>query len=216
MKQLIFIVLAGFLIGCVHPSRNTCESQDAYSMGLEAGLKGESSDRFDHYRSACEPYDIALDEAAFAKGFTHGVEQYCDVAVVYELAKNGEVVHLNRCTHASVDGLDQALRLGLEYQEFKLSLDALKASSRELEASQSRVRGELKANNKEAKSSQYAGMEELYEASERRLRREGGELRSRKARVDRRIRKTENHLANLETYHLSVLGLFPEKAQGTD
>ena len=73
----VALVLCALMAGCATIPPEECAKADWYTLGVEDGRKGYTTDRIHKHRKACERVRVMPDEVAYFAGRTEGLGEYC-------------------------------------------------------------------------------------------------------------------------------------------
>jgi len=73
----VAVVLCALMAGCATIPAEECAKADWYTLGVEDGRKGYTTDRIHKHRKACERVSVTPDEEAYFAGRTEGLREYC-------------------------------------------------------------------------------------------------------------------------------------------
>jgi hypothetical protein len=128
------------LASCETLTPDECRSADWYQIGVADGAEGRGTDRIELHRRACAEVGVSPDAAAWLRGRTAGLRQYCTPARAYEVGRRGGQIAAG-CTADELVAMRPAHRwgetwwqIGLEISEVESDIRAAEAELRRLPA----------------------------------------------------------------------------------
>jgi hypothetical protein len=77
------------LFGCASMNKSECLVSDWQMIGYEDGARGYGTDRLARHRKACAKHGIAPGLAAYQKGRSQGLQEYCQPTKGFVLGSSG-------------------------------------------------------------------------------------------------------------------------------
>ena len=101
-------------------TKEECQTDSTYQMGLSDGNAGENPSKFAIYQRQCDKFKFELDQKSYNKGWTTGNQSYCQPSTAFSLGKSGEPYPMI-CTDYDIDILRAEYNRGFQvHQRVKL------------------------------------------------------------------------------------------------
>jgi hypothetical protein len=89
MRLALSLLILLTLSGCSTLSKKECLQGDWYGIGLNDGINGYGQERMDEHRESCAEHGQSVDHAAYQRGRSEGLKQFCTQANGYQQGSNG-------------------------------------------------------------------------------------------------------------------------------
>ncbi len=90
MYRVVLVGICGLaLSGCASMNKAECLVSDWQMIGYEDGARGSGSQRLAKHRKACAKHGVVPDLAAYKKGRSEGLQEYCQPTKGFALGRSG-------------------------------------------------------------------------------------------------------------------------------
>jgi len=121
------VVLVGIcslaLSGCASMNKSECLTSDWQMIGFEDGVRGSGSQRLTKHRKACAKHGIVPDLAAYQRGRSQGLQEYCQPTKGFALGRSG-ASYAGACPAELEAGFLDAYNAGHHLWQLKTSVSS--------------------------------------------------------------------------------------------
>jgi len=180
-------------------------------FGYETALEAKPASNIDKHVKACKRYDVVVDVSHFSQGYHEGAREFCTPKYVYlHVRKTGKPEHVNVCPEESIQLLEPAYELAMEYFLAHEVLSDTKYQYSQLSDEEYTLSQKINAKPTSSElndSDVKEALARLDEAQKNNLKAERWDVSSKKQVVESKMDRTKDLIQLLEKRHFVLLGI---------